>query len=339
MLALVAVCLAACGGDNAKKTAKARPTAGSQHSAVRASGPPAAVAKVPFPTNIAFDAKGALWVSSGSRGQGATDGIWYAPEGGKPRHVASGLAGALGLTWAGDALYVSHLTSARSGRVTALSGFDGSRFKHRDVVVDHIPVGANTMGSIIEGPDRRLYVKAGAVSDAGGPSGRVFSFAPGSRHTTTEADGLKSEYGLAFEGSRLFVTDSGRDDLGPNRPPDELNVFDPSGPVVDFGYPDCYDQGGPKCKGTRAPFATFAPHASSAGLAISGDVAYVTENGSASDTPATGNDVLRVDLRTGHHTVFWRSPVKHDPLGAAIGPDGNLYVTLYVSGEVARFDL
>jgi hypothetical protein len=29
--------------------------------------------------------------------------------------------------------------------------------------------------------------------------------------------------------------------------------------------------------------------------------------------------------------------VGHDPLGAEIGPDGALYVTLFVSGKVVRF--
>ena len=72
---------------------------------------------------------------------------------------------------------------------------------------------------------------------------------------------------------------------------------------------------------------------------MAGDVAYVAENGSAFEKNPTGSDVVRVDLRTGRHSVFWRSPVKHDPLGAAIGPDGDLYATLYVSGKVVRFDL
>jgi streptogramin lyase len=50
-----------------------------------------------------------------------------------------------------------------------------------------------------------------------------------------------------------------------------------------------------------------------------------------------GSDVQRVNLRTRNRTRIWKSPVQHDPLGAAIGPDGDLYVTLFVSGEVVRF--
>ena len=42
----------------------------------------------------------------------------------------------------------------------------------------------------------------------------------------------------------------------------------------------------------------------------------------------------RVNLATGTRTRLWKSPVEHDPLGAAIGPDGKLYVTLFVTGRV-----
>jgi glucose/arabinose dehydrogenase len=70
---------------------------------------------------------------------------------------------------------------------------------------------------------------------------------------------------------------------------------------------------------------------------VKGDTAYVAQNGSTVRTPAVGSDVQRVNLRTRRRTRIWKSPVQHDPLGAAIGPDGNLYVTLFVSGEVVRF--
>ena len=109
--------------------------------------------------------------------------------------------------------------------------------------------------------------------------------------------------------------------------------------MIDFGYPACYGQGGRACAGKREPLASLPAHAASAGIAVAGDVAYVAQNGSAFEENPTGSDVVRVDVSTGRYTVFWRSPVKHDPLGAVIGPDGELYVTLYVSGKVVRFDV
>jgi glucose/arabinose dehydrogenase len=342
-LALVVLGVAACGGDDASPTptAVSRTATASAIAAAPGTGHPAptVVARVPFPTNLTFDSQGRLWVTSGSRGRAASDGVWYVPGGGRSRHVAKGLTGALGLAWAGDRLFVSHVTSATKGGVTVLDGFTGSSFKRQSTAIDGIRIGEHTMGSIAQGPDGRLFVRAGATSDSGRPTGRVLSFAPDGHKPVIEATGLNSVIGLAFAGPRLLMTDAGRNDLGPSRPPEEVDAFDPSGPVVDFGFPGCYGQGGRPCAGTRGPLVRLPAHAASAGIAVAGDAAYIAENGSAFAKNPTGSDVVRLDLRTGRHKVFWRSPVKHDPLGAAIGPDGDLYVTLYVSGKVVRFDL
>jgi glucose/arabinose dehydrogenase len=343
---LVALGAAACGGHgDAATTASSGKRSGSTSAsggadATPAAGRPAVVAAgIPFPTDLTFDRRGGLWVTSSSRGAQTSDGVWYVPRGGRPRHVAKGLAGALGLTWAGNRLYVSHVVSARSGRVTMLTGFNGSGFRHRRIAIDHVPIGEHTMGSIVQGRDGRLFVRAGAGSDSGKPTGRILSFAPGGHTAAVEAVGLNGSIGLALAGGRLVMSDPGRNDLGPSRPPEEVDAFDPAGPVADFGFPACYGQGGEACAGARAPVAELPPHATPSGIAVAGDVAYVTENGSAFTQNPTGSDVVRVDLNTGRHTVMWRSPIKHDPLGAAIGPDGDLYLTLYASGKIVRFDL
>jgi glucose/arabinose dehydrogenase len=176
-------------------------------------------------------------------------------------------------------------------------------------------------------------VGVGSTFDDHGRPGRILSWRPGTHRTRLEATGLRNPYGLAFHGSQLLVTDNGQDRLGQKHPPEELNGFDPAGPVADFGFPRC----APSCAGALAPLVRFPAHASSDGLAVKGDTAYVAQNGSTVRTPAVGSDVQRVNLRTRRRTRIWKSPVQHDPLGAAIGPDGNLYVTLFVSGEVVRF--
>ena len=69
-----------------------------------------------------------------------------------------------------------------------------------------------------------------------------------------EATGLRGPFGLAFipGTASLLVTDNGRDDLGVRRPPDELNlVRDVTRAAPDFGFPDCYDQGGRGVRGRR----------------------------------------------------------------------------------------
>ena len=299
---------------------------------------PTVVARgIPFPTNVVFDDRGRMWVTSGAGGPRASDGVWYVPRHRPPRHVASGLTTALGLRWAGGRLYVGHITTPSNGRVTVLSGFDGRRFRRRGVALDGLAVGRHTVNSIVRGPDRRLYVGVGSEQDNRGRAGRVLSFRPRGHVARVEATGLRNPYGLAFAGRRLLVTDNGRDDLGPFKPPEELDAFDPSRPVADFGFPGCYGQGGKSCAGTRGPLARFPAHASSDGLAVDGPRAYIAENGSTIRDKPTGSDVRRVNLATGRSSILWRSPVEHDPLGLAIGPEGDLYATLFVSGRVIRF--
>jgi glucose/arabinose dehydrogenase len=300
---------------------------------------PKVVAKgIPFATNVVFDPAGGMWVTSGAGGANGSDGVWYVPAGGRPRHVVRHLKTALGLRWAGGKLYVSHITSASNGRVTAFTGFDGTRFTKHSVALDGLRVGRHTMDSIVQGPDGRLYVGVGSTFDNHGRPGRVVSFKPGRHTPRLEATGLRNPYGLAFHGADLLVTDNGRDDLGETRPPEELDAFDPTGPVADFGFPRCSGGWG-RCFGAIAPIATLPAHASTDGLAVKGDFAYVAQNGSTIRRHAVGNDVQRIDLSTGRRTRIWKSPVEHDPLGAAIGPDGDLYVTLFLSGRVVRLNV
>jgi glucose/arabinose dehydrogenase len=307
--------------------------------ACAAAATPKVVAKgIPFATNLVFDPAGGMWVTSGAGGANPSDGVWYVPKGGRPRHVVRHLTTALGLRWASGTLYVSHITSASNGRVTAFTGFDGTRFAKHSIALDGLRVGRHTMDSIVLGADGRLYVGVGSTFDNHGRPGRVVSWAPGTHTPRLEATGLRNPYGLAFHGSDLLVTDNGRDDLGETRPPEELDAFNPAGPVADFGFPRCSGTQG-RCSGTIAPLVKLPAHASTDGLAVKGDVAYVAQNGSTIRKHRVGNDVQRIDLMTGRRTRLWKSPVGNDPLGAAIGPDGRLYVTLFVSGKVVRFNV
>ncbi|MCW2995170.1 MAG: sorbosone dehydrogenase [Conexibacter sp.] len=303
-------------------------------------------AAIPFPTNIAFDPAGGMWVTSGAGGAQSSDGVWYLPRGARhPRHVASGLHTALGLRWYGGKLYVGHVVSPSRGRVTALSGFDGTRFAKRRTILPRLRIGRHTVDSIVADTSTgRLLVGVGSVGDHAGPPGRVLSFRPDGSDVRTEATGLRNPYGLAFiPGTRkLLITDNARDDLGLERPPDELDLADlAAAGTPRFGFPRCTH---PPC---RAPVAKLPPHASADGLAVkkgkSGTtIAYVAEFGSSFPANPTGRDVRRITLtrRGGSYhariTVLQRFP-SNDPLGAAIGPDGRLYVSLLASGKVLRY--
>lgn len=309
------------------------------------------------PNNIAFDRAGGIWTTSAQYGVSPSDGVWYVKRrGARPRHVVRHLNTALGLTWFRGGLFVSHVVpysaspGTYTGRVTAFSRFNGRRFKRRRTVIKGIPTGQHRLTSIVPGPGGRLYLGVGSKRDVAAGSrygGTVVSFKPGGRGLRIEARGLRNPYGLAFQpdGRTLLVTDNGRDDLGNDRPPEELNRFDVTGPTPHFGFPRCWGRAGGRCGGTRPPLAELAPHSAVGGVAAAsrfgrfGPSAFVAEHGSTIASPPTGSVVRRVPLKRGgsDDVRFARGFRRHDPLGVAIGPGGALYVTLHSSGRLIRF--
>jgi glucose/arabinose dehydrogenase len=325
-----------------------------------AAGPPGQIvaAGIPYASNVTFDARGGMWVTSGAPFTQKGDGVWYvARAGARPVHVIRGTLTALGLTWFRGKLYVASTLSRVTGIVARYSGFDGRAFAHRRVVIPAISVGRHGLGTLVSGPNGRLYLGAGAEQDAlaGGheTSGTVVSFKGDGSDLRIEAKGLRGPFGLAFlpGTASLLVTDDGRDDLGLHRPPDELNlVRDVTVAAPDFGFPDCYDQGGRACAATAAPLALLPAHAGVGGVAVARDwggrglTAFVAENGSILPGTDAGRELRRIDLRRrpggGYDataSVFATGFGEQDPLGTAIGPGGALYVTLWGTGAVVRF--
>lgn len=318
---------------------------------------------VPRPTNITVDSTGRMWMTSGGNVTTSSDGVWVvSTPGATPVHVIRGLFTALGLTWFKGELYVSYVQPysdadgvSHTGTVTAYSGFDGSSFASSRPVLSKVPIGEHTMDTILPGPDGRLYVGVGSMYDAKPSpqriSGSVISMLPSGRDRRIEAHGLRNPYGLAFipGTTQLLITDNGRDDMGNTRPPDELNIQNVATKALNMGFPGCWGQGGAPCHGMSPPLAIFPPHASADGMAVAssfgayGLSAFVAQNGSAFPMVHTGNKVVRVALSkqggrwTGKVVPFASGFRTFDPLGAALGPDGALYVTLWTSGAVVRF--
>jgi glucose/arabinose dehydrogenase len=320
---------------------------------------------IPNPSNLAFDARGRLWATSAGVQAADADGVWFVPRrGARPRQVVGGLFSALGLTWYRRELYVSHIVPhatfapRHTGRVVAYSGFDGRRFARSRVVVDGLPVGRHRVDSIVPGPGRRLYLGIGSESDhepsSAALAGTVVSFRPGGGGLRVEARGLRNPYGLAVAPGgtgvpdALLVSEHGRDDLGLHSPPDELNLVRLRGPARSYGFPECWGQGGAACRGTVAALARLAPHSAPGAVVVArrfgrwGPSAFVTRFGSTFRENPTGGDVVRVPLarlgrrRTAPVRRFATGFGHQEPLGAALGPGGALYVSLWKSGRVVR---
>ena len=116
------------------------------------------------------------------------------------------------------------------------------------------------------GPDGKLYVPIGAPCnncDAAEKDGRYASITrmnPDGSGFEVYASGIRNSVGFDWQPDtkNLWFTENGRDELGDNIPPDELNTAPHQG--MNFGYPYC--QGGdipdPEF-GTRHPCSDFTP--------------------------------------------------------------------------------
>ena len=243
---------------------------------------------------FAFDSDDRLWAATAAYTDDGDDALYViASAGAAPVKVVADLHTVLGLAWSGDTLYV-----ASSGRVDAYSGLaDGAFARHATVLT--LPDGTGEVNGLVISSDGRLVLGVSAPCDSCTPTtedaAAVISFLPDGSDVRVVAGGIRAPVGLAYYPGTddLFVTMNQRDDLGDATPGDWLSVVR-SG--QDWGFPDCYGQGGSACDGAPKPVAELDPHAAVSGVAI------VTDGLGASIAPsalvaewATGA-VLRVGL-------------------------------------------
>jgi glucose/arabinose dehydrogenase len=115
------------------------------------------------------------------------------------------------------------------------------------VVTDGLPAEREHGSRFIRfGPDGWLYVSVGAPCDVCEPKDERFAAIlrtrPDGSHLESFARGVRSSVGFDWDPqtNELWFTDNGRDSLGEDRPPDELNAA-PS-PGMNFGFPYCHGE-------------------------------------------------------------------------------------------------
>jgi len=286
---------------------------------------------VPNVAAIAIDDDDRLWLGTAAYADDGSDAVFVldptASES-TPRAVVTGLHTVLGLAWDDGTLYV-----ASAGGIDAYAGFDGSSFADQRSVLS-LPSGTGEVNGLAMGPDGRLRVGISAPCDAcdvtDAWSGRVLSVATDGSDTQVVASGIRAPVGLAFvPGTNdLLVTMNQRDDLGDVTPGDWLALVEPG---QDWGFPDCYGQGGDACTDVPSPVAVLDQHAAVSGVAVTAaDQALVAEW-------ARGL-VVRVTL-TGSGPTLTGTPSPYltgiaNPVGIAIDRDGRVIVGDWSTGAI-----
>lgn len=188
------------------------------------------------------------------------------------------------------------------------------------------------------------------ISDEEGRNPRVF------------ARGLRNSVFIAVDPKtdKLWGTEMGRDFLGDNKPPDEINVIEDG---KDYGWPVCYgdrifdEAFGQKtkayCNGTEPPLFDIAAHSAPLGLAFiysekfpkewQGDL-LVAYHGSWNRSTPIGYRVVRLALKGGtvvgeydFITGFLKGPdVFGRPVDVAFDKHGSLFVSDDKAGVVYK---
>ena len=213
------------------------------------------------------------------------------------------------------------------------------------------------------GPDGKLYMSIGApcnVCDREG-FGIIQRMDPDGSNKVTFAYGVRNSVGLEFhpQTGELWFTDNGRDMLGDDLPPGELNHASRAG--QHFGFPFCH--GGEvldpefgdrrSCDEFTSPAQKLGPHVAPLGLEIyDGDMfpedyrgaAFIAEHGSWNRSKKIGYRVSVVRIEAGEaqdYEVFaegWLQDeqVSGRPVDLLILDDGSLLVSDDHAGRIYR---
>ncbi len=174
------------------------------------------------------------------------------------------------------------------------------------------------------GPDGRLYVPVGApcnICDEGDPFATILRLDEAGGYEVV-ARGVRNTVGFDWRPStsELWFTDNGRDMMGDDVPPDELNVLTEDG--QHFGYPYCHGQDIPdpefgdrrSCGELVPPAIDLGPHVAAVGMRFyRGDAfperyrgqIFIAEHGSWNRSNKIGYRVMVVHVdRDGQATDY-----------------------------------
>ena len=176
--------------------------------------------------------------------------------------IASGLNRPNGVAFHDGDLYVAEIN-----RILRLNDIDSRLGSPPEpvVITDGLPDRRHHGWKFIRfGPDGRLYVPVGApcnICDEGDPFATILRLDDSGAYEVV-ARGVRNTVGFDWHPGtgQLWFTDNGRDMMGDDVPPDELNVLTEDG--QHFGYPYCHGQDIPDPEfGDQKPCAELVPPA------------------------------------------------------------------------------
>ncbi|MGE0355920.1 MAG: sorbosone dehydrogenase family protein [Burkholderiales bacterium] len=269
--------------------------------------------------------------------------------------IATGLEMPNGVAMRDGALFVAEV-----GRVWRYDAIEAGlpKVPKPALVYDRYPTDRHHGWKFIRfGPDGWLYVPVGApcnVCDRGDPYATITRLKPDGSAMEVFARGVRNSVGFDWHPvtKELWFTDNGRDMMGDDVPPDELNHAPRSG--MHFGFPHCHGGDlpdpdfakGRRCAEFTPPAQRFGAHVASLGMRFyTGTMfppeyrgqAFIAEHGSWNRSRKSGYRVMRARIEGGkvvEHAVFaegFLDPTTDQawgrPVDLQVMPDGALLVS------------
>ena len=277
--------------------------------------------------------------------------------------IAAGLDMPNGVAFRKGSLYVAEVN-----RVLRYDAIE-SRLKNPPepvIIIDSFPKDHHHGWKFIRfGPDDKLYVPVGAPCNVCESNREIYAsitrIDPDGSHLEIFARGVRNTVGFDWhpETKALWFTDNGRDWMGDDIPPDELNHAPHSG--MNFGFPYCH--GGTiadpefgakrKCSEFAPPAVALGPHVAALGMrfytgtmfpAPYRNQIFIAEHGSWNRTTPIGYRIVLVRLsgdRAISHEVFAKGWLRNGrawgrPVDVLVMPDGALLVSDDRAGVIYR---
>jgi len=312
---------------------------------------------------LAFNSAGVLFASQPQQGQVLAlpdlnrDGI-------ADRQVifAAGLHRPHGLAFSGRDLLV-----AEGSRISRISDDDGDLKADRlEVVSEDVPNGGgHWTRSLLVGADGSIYLSAGSTCNAcleqDPRQAAILRFATGDRVAEIYASGLRNSVGLALHplSGEIWASENGRDHLGDDLPPDEINLIEQG---QDYGWPYCFgkqvadpDYGRPgQCQVTVPAAIELPAHSAPLGIIFARlpgllpeteDYLLVASHGSWNRSAPRGYELYAVpfdDAGPAGQPVLladgWLQGCRAwgRPVGLAVSGDGSIYLSDDQAGAIYR---
>ncbi|GJM08647.1 MAG: sorbosone dehydrogenase [Lysobacteraceae bacterium] len=276
--------------------------------------------------------------------------------------IDEGLALPSGLAWVDGSLYVAALDR--------ILRYDGLKASLKDysaqpvVVLDGLPTERHHGWKYLEaGPDGKLYFGLGAPCNICNEPGFANIQRVNLDGTGLElvAEGVRNTVGLAFHpvSGELWFTDNGRDMMGDDVPPDELNRVSEAN--LHFGYPYCHGASinDPEfgnnidCSDFQPPVQELGAHVAPLGLSFySGTMfperyrnqVFIPEHGSWNRSSKVGYRISLVTLQDNRAVSYepfitgWLQGEDNwgRPADIFIHPDGSMLISDDQGGVIYR---